>query len=96
MAAISAPMWYAVIYLWAINGLTILLFGWDKLCARWNWPRLPEHLLLWVALLGGSPAAYLSRWLFRHKTRKQPFSRWLLAIVLLQMTCGLVLAGKYL
>lgn len=89
-------MWNAIIYLWAVNGLIVLLFGWDKLCARWKWRRVPEHLLLWLAALGGSPGAFLARALFRHKTRKQPFSRWLLSILLFQISAGILYAGKYL
>lgn len=92
----NALLWNAIIYVWAINGLTLAFFAWDKLCARLRWRRVPEHFLLWLAALGGSPAAYLSRWLFRHKTKKQPFSRWLLSILLFQITAGVILAGKYL
>lgn len=92
----NSLLWNVILYVWAINGLTLVLFAWDKLCARWKWRRVPEHFLLWLAVLGGSPAAYLARWLFRHKTKKQPFSRWLLSILLFQITAGVVLAGKYL
>lgn len=89
-------MWYAVIYLWVINALTVVLFGWDKICAKRRWWRVPEHFLLWLSVLGGTPGAYLARILFHHKTRKQPFSRWLLSILLFQLAAGIVLAGKYL
>ncbi|MCL6282436.1 DUF1294 domain-containing protein [Ruegeria sp. 2012CJ41-6] len=81
-------MWNVVFFLWAINGLTIALFGWDKLCARRRRLRVPERRLLWCAALGGSPAALLSRWIFHHKTRKQPFSRWLWGIVMCQAGIG--------
>ncbi|SDC71328.1 DUF1294 domain-containing protein [Ruegeria marina] len=87
-------MWNAVIYLWAINGLMVALFAWDRLATRWNRVRVPEHLLLWLAALGASPAAFLSRWLFRHKTGNRPFGRWLWSVALLQLTAGLVVAGK--
>jgi uncharacterized membrane protein YsdA (DUF1294 family) len=36
-------------------------------------------------LIGGSPGALLARQLFRHKTRKEPFSTQLLTIVVLQV-----------
>ncbi|MCE8533742.1 DUF1294 domain-containing protein [Ruegeria pomeroyi] len=87
-------MWNAILYLWVLNGLTVALFAWDKLSARWSRGRVPEHLLLWLSALGGSPAALLSRWLFRHKTRKQPFGRWLWSIVLFQITVLVILLGK--
>ena len=73
-------MWIAVIYLWLINGLTLLVFGWDKLRARRRKRRISERQLLWLALLGGSPGAILGRWIFRHKTRKGRFSLYLFVI----------------
>ncbi|MES0828062.1 DUF1294 domain-containing protein [Ruegeria sp. SCP11] len=73
-------MWIAVLYLWTINALTLLAFGWDKLRARRRKRRFPEQKLLWLAMLGGSPGAVLGRWIFRHKTRKRRFSVWLFGI----------------
>ncbi len=81
-------MWIAVLYLWAINILSLLAFGWDKLRARRRKGRIPERRLLWLAALGGSPGAVMGRWIFNHKTRKRGFSTWLFAIVCLQAaTC---------
>lgn len=77
-------MWIAVLYLWAINALTLLAFGWDKLRARRRKRRIPERRLLWLAAIGGSPCAILGRWIFGHKTRKRRFSAWLFVILLVQ------------
>jgi uncharacterized membrane protein YsdA (DUF1294 family) len=43
--------------------------------------RLSERTLLLWALIGGTPGTFLGRHVFRHKTRKQPFSAllWLIA-----------------
>ncbi|WP_234995241.1 DUF1294 domain-containing protein [Ruegeria meonggei] len=82
----ASGMWIAVIYLWAVNGLTLLAFGWDKMQARRRKRRVPERRLLWLAALGGSPSAVLGRWIFGHKTRKTRFTVWLFAIVLVQGT----------
>ncbi|WP_237215654.1 DUF1294 domain-containing protein [Ruegeria lacuscaerulensis] len=71
-------------YLWAINTLTLLAFGWDKLRARRRKRRVPERRLLWLAALGGGPGAVVGRWIFRHKTRKGRFSAWLFAILIVQ------------
>lgn len=85
-------MWIAVLYLWAINALTLLAFGWDKLRARRKRRRVPERRLLWLAVLGGSPGAVLGRWIFGHKTRKKGFSVKLFAILTLQGALTIVLA----
>ncbi|WP_245709766.1 DUF1294 domain-containing protein [Ruegeria halocynthiae] len=86
-------MWIAVIYLWAINALTLLIFGWDKLRARRRKRRVPERRLLWLAALGGSLAALLGRWIFGHKTRKRGFSAWLYTITACQAgICYLIIS----
>ena len=47
--------------------------------------HISESDLLGLALIGGSPGALLARHLFRHKTRKQPFSTQLFVILALQV-----------
>lgn len=86
-------MWIAVIYLWAINTLTLMAFGLDKLRARRRRRRIPERRLLWLAALGGSLAALLGRWIFGHKTRKRGFSAWLYTITAFQAgLCYLIMS----
>nr|WP_170401474.1 DUF1294 domain-containing protein [Ruegeria arenilitoris] len=87
-------MWIAVIYLWAINALTLLAFAWDKARARRRKGRVPERRLLWLAALGGSPGAVLGRWMFRHKTRKSGFSMWQFAILGVQATIIYLIVTK--
>jgi len=67
-----------------VNIWTMLRFWQDKARARAGLRRIPEVDLLGLALIGGSPGAWLARRLFRHKTRKQPFSTQLAFITLLQ------------
>ena len=71
-----------------LNLLTFALFGLDKALARTQRRRIPEARLLGLALIGGTPGAYAGQALFRHKTRKQPFSRDLFAIAVLQVVGG--------
>ena len=82
----------------AINLLTVLMFRIDKERARADPARsanraprhlaprrIPESELLLLAAIGGTPGAYLARRIFRHKTRKQPFSGQLHAIAATQL-----------
>lgn len=71
-----------------INLVTFALFGIDKALARGQRRRVPEARLLGLALLGGTPGAYAGRAVFRHKTRKQPFSGDLFRIAVLQVVVG--------
>jgi uncharacterized membrane protein YsdA (DUF1294 family) len=81
----------ALLYLAAINGATWLAFATDKAAARAGHDRVPEQTLLFMTLIGGTPAAYFARHSLRHKTRKQPFSARLHMIAVLQV--GAVIAG---
>ena len=67
-----------------INCWTILRFWQDKMRARAGERRIPESDLLGLAAMGGSPGALLARKMFRHKTRKEPFSTHLFLIVMVQ------------
>ncbi len=82
----------ALVGVLTINGLAFAAFGIDKLLARAGRRRIREASLLWLAGLGGTPGAYAGRAAFRHKTRKQPFSRQLgtvAAVQLLVLAAGL-------
>ena len=61
-------------YLIAINFSAFAAFGLDKMQAEAGAWRISEARLLGLAFIGGTPGAYAGRHLFRHKTRKQPFS----------------------
>jgi uncharacterized membrane protein YsdA (DUF1294 family) len=76
---------YFVFYIIAINFAAFAAFGIDKMLAEANARRISEARLLSLALIGGSPGAYAGRHLFRHKTRKQPFSGQLHAVAALQV-----------
>ena len=75
----------AIAFLLAVNAWTMLRFWQDKQRAIASMRRIPEINLLVLALIGGTPGALLARPLFRHKTRKQPFSTWLLLIAVVQI-----------
>ena len=58
--------------------------------------RVQESTLLLLALIGGTPGAYAGRQLFRHKTRKQPFSSQLFSIAVLQVVALGAMLGWWL
>lgn len=91
-----------VYYLISVNVLTFLAFGIDKWKAVHNGHknkhlsrRIPEVSLLFLALLGGSPAALLAMLLFRHKTQHKKFRYGVPAILLVQVTMVIVLIRIY-
>ena len=61
---------YALIF---INIITFFVYGLDKLKAVNHWWRIPEAVLLGLAMAGGSVGAYLGMQVFRHKTLKPLF-----------------------
>jgi uncharacterized membrane protein YsdA (DUF1294 family) len=79
-----------------INCWTVLRFWQDKRRAQNGDRRIRESDLLGLALIGGSPGALLARHLFRHKTRKEPFTTQLLVIIMLQIgaVIGFGIAGS--
>ena len=74
-----------------INFLAFAAFGIDKALAESGSRRISEASLLQLAFFGGTPGAYAGRALFRHKTRKQPFSNELHMIAALQVCAAAAL-----
>ncbi|MES2291321.1 MAG: DUF1294 domain-containing protein [Pseudomonadota bacterium] len=81
----------ALLWLIAINIWTVFWFWHDKVRAIAGGRRVAEADLLTLALIGGSPGALAARLLFRHKTRKEPFSTYLMLIVAGQIGVGVAL-----
>jgi len=71
-------------YLLALNALTFILYGVDKLKARHNWWRIPEWTLLTMAVIGGSVGALLGMRIFHHKTKKPAFRFGVPAVFIIQ------------
>lgn len=65
---------WAALYVAIVNVWTIASFHDDKRRAVAGRRRIPEGSLLLLAFIGGSPGAFAARRMFRHKTRKEPFS----------------------
>jgi uncharacterized membrane protein YsdA (DUF1294 family) len=73
-------------YLGAINVVAFHVFAHDKLESVGRRRRTPERTLLALTAFGGALGAVAARWLFRHKTKKQPFRILFWIIVAAQAT----------
>jgi uncharacterized membrane protein YsdA (DUF1294 family) len=76
-----------VAYLVGINLATAAAYLYDKSVAASGaalW-RVPEAVLHLLALAGGTPAAFASQRVLRHKTRKEGFRVWFWVIVAVQV-----------
>lgn len=78
----SAPV---LAWLIAMNLVALLAYGYDKAIAGSGQMRVPEVVLLGLALLGGSLGAFAGMVLFRHKTSKPAFLVPFFLIVVLQV-----------
>lgn len=78
----------------ALNIITFLTFGLDKLKAKKGKWRIPESTLLIMAIIGGSIGAYSGMKVWRHKTMHKKFKYGIPAIILMQVGIGLY-ALKY-
>ena len=78
-----------------VNCWTVLRFWQDKQRARAGERRIAEADLLGLALFGGSPGALFARHLFRHKTKKEPFTTQLFVIIALQLGALIGLAVAF-
>ncbi len=76
----------------AMNFAAFAAFGIDKMLAENQSRRISEAALLNLAFLGGIVGAYAGRALFRHKTRKQPFSNQLHMIAMFQLCAAVFVA----
>jgi uncharacterized membrane protein YsdA (DUF1294 family) len=89
----SAPL---LAWLVAVNLIALLTYGYDKAVAGGARTRVPEAVLLGLALIGGSPGAFVGMLLFRHKTGKPAFLIPFGLIVALQVALlvGWLLLGQ--
>lgn len=74
-----------LIYLVAVNILTIIVFGVDKMNARANRQRVRIVTLLGLAFIGGSVGALIGMYGFHHKTKKAYFTVGVPLILLMQV-----------
>lgn len=80
-----------LIYLFLINALSFLLMLIDKQKAKKDCWRIPEKVLMAVAILGGSLGAVAGMKMFRHKTKHPKFFIGLPMILALQIVLAVVI-----
>ena len=76
---------YILYYLIAINVITFLTYGIDKLKAKKGKWRIPESTLLILAIIGGSIGAWLGIKVWHHKTLHKKFKYGIPLIVIAQI-----------
>lgn len=76
---------FFIYYLLAINIVTFIVYGIDKLKAKKGLWRIPEATLLMFAVLGGSIGALCGMMVWRHKTKHRKFKIGVPAILFTQI-----------
>ncbi len=76
---------WLVSWLIAISLVAFCTYAYDKSLASGDALRVPERVLLLLALIGGTPGAFLGMQVFRHKTSKQSFQQQFWLVVLVQI-----------
>lgn len=79
------PLTIFVAYLVGVNLTVLILYWYDKTAAIRGYTRVPERILLVLALAGGSPMALVSARLLRHKTIKRSYNYWLGLVLFIQV-----------
>jgi len=77
-----------LIYLITVNVLAFLLMRSDKRRAEKKSFRIPERVLIGVAVIGGSAGSFLAMHLYHHKTRHVRFRCGLPLILALHICIG--------
>ena len=68
-----------------LNVITFFLYGIDKRKAKKNRWRIPESILLLLAVLGGSIGALMGMKIWHHKTMHKKFKYGIPLIMILQI-----------
>lgn len=81
-------------YLLGVNLLTFIVYGVDKSKARKSRWRIPESVLLMLAVVGGSVGAWMGMRVWHHKTLHLKFKYGIPFIFLLQIAFCIYLWKK--
>ena len=81
----------AVIYLVMINIAAFCLYGADKSAAIKQKQRIPNKVLLGIAVIGGSIGALAGMYIFRHKTKQKKYTITVPVILIIQIAAAVLL-----
>ena len=76
---------FLIVYLIAINVITLIAFGIDKINAIERRGRIRILTLLGLSFIGGSVGGLIAMYAFRHKTKKDYFTVGLPLIMVMQV-----------
>ena len=80
-----------IIYLVFINIAAFIVYGLDKNFARKHMYRIPENVLLGVAVIGGGIGSYAGMMHYRHKTKKDKFKYGVPFITIIHIGMGIAI-----
>lgn len=83
-----------VIYLVIVNVAAFCMYGMDKSAAIKQKQRVPNKVLLGIAVIGGSVGALAGMYTFRHKTKKWYYTVTVPAILLIQIVAVVLLLRR--
>lgn len=82
-----------LLYLLIVNAAAFALMLADKIKAKKNAWRIPEKVLFFAAIIGGSIGSLLGMYLFRHKTKHFSFIFGLPLILAIQVLTAVLIMG---
>lgn len=88
-------MKYILAYLFMINIVSLTVYGSDKHRAVKDKWRVPEQVLIMLAVLGGSIGALAAMLFFHHKTKKPLFVIGVPLILLAEAIAVMLFLMKY-
>lgn len=80
-----------LVYILCVSIIAFAAYGIDKRKAEKNKWRIPESVLIMLAVLGGSIGALAGMLVFHHKTKKAKFVVGISAILLIQIAAVIIL-----
>ena len=87
-------MKYAVAYIIIVNILAFCLYGIDKSAAIKQKQRIPNRVLLLMAVIGGSLGALAGMYIFRHKTKKWYYTITVPVLLMIQIVGAVMLLSS--